>query len=315
MSDHPILLVDGNNLIARNNYVFSQAQTPEGFPIGGIFGAIKQVRNFAAANPVSSIVFALDAGLPAFRRQVCPEYKGQRSAERDPEAERMHARYRQQVDACHHLLKPLGVVTARAPDWEGDDTIAALAFGRFVDREVVVYSSDRDFNQLITPDDRVRFYDINSANWAVYDPDFMLKRCLDPKDSDNLDGVPGIGNKKADALFDAFRDAHIGIKIDTQTLEGLESFLVWCTATASAGQHKLFKLCAKVTESQQKVRANFQCTNLRAIVPQVVPALKFRRTVPDKAAFKVACDTYHLRSLLEELSSLWPVFDRLVCPV
>lgn len=288
----------------RNTVVFPRAVTPHGLPIGGIFGLIKQIRNFLAAEPQDAIIFAQDWGRPAYRSELCPEYKAQREKERSPEEELMYQAYKQQCTYVHEVIGHLGMITARAQNWEGDDVIAALALQRFPDDQITILSSDKDFVQLVDGL-RVHFYDLTTTSYLGGDPRYLLKRCLDPKVSDNLDGVPGVGPKKAEWLCD---------KANVTTPDSL---VAWCATHAADDQLKegQRKIVNAVLAEQQKVRANWQCTNLGHSAPNCDKELKFRRRTPDKQAFVAACREYHLRPVLEDLASVWAPYSRLICPV
>jgi 5'-3' exonuclease len=301
-----ILLVDTSNLVARYNYSYPLAQTRDGFPTGGLYGTVRHLRRFLGTASYDAVVCALDAGRPKFRMELCPEYKQQREDNRSAEDEKMYQRYRQQVDVCHELFCTTGMVTARVKGWEGDDVIAALALRRFADHTVTIISSDRDFTQLVSDDGRVKLWDLGKDRWVPHDATFCLKRCLDPKASDNLDGVPGVGPKKADWLVEKAGGV-------TKPSE----LLTWCSANAenpsfTKGQ---LKIVNAVLAEQQKVRANWKCTKLSLNADLVNESLKFRRSSPSLDAFTAACDRFGLMPLLEDLSAIWPPFSRLRCPV
>ncbi len=300
-----ILVVDGNNLIARGTYVLPNAQTPDNRPVGGLYIAIKMIRAFLAVENHDAVLVALDNGVPAFRKEVCPEYKAQRREARTPEEEKVHRAYVAQVDMCQELFRPFGLVTARAKGWEGDDVVAALALSRLKEHTVTVLSSDRDFTQLVDGS-RVRMWDVGKDRWVDPDPHFCLKRCMDPKASDNLDGVPGIGAKKADKLVEAC--------LTSGAEATLPGFLAWC-AEREKVDDPLGRMCKKVVAEQQKMRANWRCTSLAATASECDAVLKFRRTEPDKDLARAAIRELGLKPLAEEFSALWPPFGSLRCPV
>lgn len=310
-----VAIVDGNNLIARGTYVLPNAVTPDNRPIGGIYIALRMIRTFLGARPHDAVVVALDAGTPAYRFKVCPEYKAQRREERTPEDERIYQDYRSQVRMCHELFKPFGLVTARAKGWEGDDAVAALVLRRLAAAEVTIVSSDRDFTQLVDGR-RIAMWDVGKECTVQPDPHFCLKRCMDPKPADNLDGVPGIGPAKADKLVEAFLlDRDLSDPEQDARTEP-ERFIRWCAHTVRhSPDSPIGKLCKKVLDAQQKLRANWRCTWLPGNVDEVDAALKFRRTSPDKAAAKAAIRMLGLAPLLDDFSAVWPAFAGLQCPV
>lgn len=299
-----ILVCDGNNLVARNTMVFSAAVNSDGVAIGGIYGSVMMIRNHLASHAYDAVVLALDWGRPEFRSQICPEYKAQRAAERTPEEERMHKMYREQCTYIHQVVGPLGIVTARAHNWEGDDVIAALCLHRLRDHECTIFSSDKDYTQLVD-DTRVKFFDLTSTDFIPPDSSYVLKRCLDPKASDNLDGVKGVGPKKANWL------------IESSAATTPDALVAWCAANVgqpgfTPGQVKILNA---VVESQEKVRNNWICTNLASVAAKCDAELKFRRTVPDRALFTEVCRQFELRPILMDMSAMFPPFANLQCPV
>ena len=306
-----ILIVDGNNTIARCQNAFPKARTTDGFPVGGLYGSLNMVRMFLARNPHDACVVASDWGSPAFRKTVCPEYKGQREAKRTPEQEMIWKDYKRQVPIIHKVFVPAGVSSIRAKDWEGDDVIAALVLHRFRKHTCTIMSSDRDFLQLVDGK-RVQMWDLHRDEYRNPEPNFCLKRCLDPKDSDNLDGVAGIGPKKADDLVNAWYAAQPDIPSSPTYLD---NFIAWCKAQPQTrlDSKKQVKptIHALVVVGQQKVRANWKCTYLPGTAKQCSSELKFRHGKKDFVAFRQVCRELQLTPILTDMSAIWPAYNRL----
>lgn len=260
------------------------------------------LRAFLARESHDAVVASIDWGMPKFRKQVCPEYKAQRhDVPKPPDEEERYRRYKKQMEVVHEVLCPLGIATARAKDWEGDDVLAALALHRLKEHRITVYSTDRDFVQLVDGK-RIKMFDHNRDEWRDPDPFFCLKRCLDPKASDNLDGVPGIGPKKADRIVKEWEET-----LEERPSAGatVSTFIEWCATRPKD------KVASAIVAEQQKVRANWKCTHLPTTAKECDAALKFRRFPPDAAAFKEVCATYNLAPLLEDFRSVWLPFSRL----
>jgi 5'-3' exonuclease len=309
-----VLIVDGNNMIARGTHVLPNAVDPNGRAIGGMYITLKMIRTFLGSEPHDAVVVALDWGVPKFRKEVCPEYKGKREENLTPEEERIRRLYKEQVKFCHELFKPFGMVTARAKDWEGDDVVAALCLRKLENHECTIMSSDRDFTQLVDSS-RVRLWDVGKDRWTEGDPYWCLKRCMDPKVSDNLDGAPGIGPAKADKLIQAWLADELTRPKDSPSAStDVERFLAWAHKRVE-NLDSIGKLAKKVDVVAQKMRANWKCTHMPDIVDGCAAALKFRRTEPDKHASKEALKDLGLRPFAEDFGSLWPPFAGLKCPV
>lgn len=303
-----ILLIDVNNAVARNSHAFPTARSRNGFPTGGLYGMVMQLRAFIGTEPFDAVVGCIDRGVPKFRSEICPEYKAQRGVNMTEEEKQQRDNYKKQVKVAHEVLVPLGITTARAKNWEGDDVIAALALRRFRAHDVAIWSSDRDFRQLLDYE-HVSLYDAHNKRWAEREPHFCLKRCLDPKDSDNLDGVPGVGPAKAEKLVANW--AMSGIDVGPTDPGYVDSFLEWCARVGANDATGFGKLCRAVDAEKQKVRANWRCTHMPGIAKECDEQLKFRRAAPDKKAFLAVCADYDLKPLVQDMSSLWPPFLRL----
>jgi 5'-3' exonuclease len=310
-----VLVVDTNNVVARGTHAYPLPDNAKGLPTGGLYASVLMVQKFLAAEPHDAVIAAIDYGVPAFRKETCPEYKAQREANRDEEEQRRYAAYKAQVEIVHEVLVPCGVTTARAKGWEGDDVIAALALDRLRDHEVTVFSSDRDFIQLVDGK-RVRMWDIHHGKFRDPDPHHTLKRCMDPKDSDNLDGVPGIGPKKADMIVEAWTMESRGKILESAAPDYFDGFMAWVQKHAADGD-PIGKLCGRVHNEQQKMRANWKCTNLRAVASDCNAVLKFRRGAGKavRQDMQVAFKAYSLIPLITDFSAVWPTFARLRCAV
>lgn len=299
------LVVDMNNLIAAGTHNFPKARSADGKPVGGIYHLLCKLRELLSTDPsINSVVAGCDWGVPGFRSTLCPEYKQQRAQSRSPEDEEMYQMYKAQVKYAHRVLRPFGVSCVRARNWEGDDVVAALSLNRLPSNRITILSSDKDFTQLIN--DRIRLHCPIKRIDRVPDTHYVLKRCMDPKASDNLDGVPGIGEKRADRIVaDWVADNPEADIVDENYIQ---SFISWCESRQNDKQ------AAAVVANQQKLRANFACTYLAATSAECDNALVFRIGEFDQDSAKEAASQYNMRPVLTDFSSWRPVFSRLVCP-
>ncbi len=319
-----VLVVDGNNAVSRGANAYPKAENPDGFPIGGLYGLVKYVRRFLADHDDhDSVAVVVDRGVPDFRKRICPEYKAQREADRrkDPEVERIYAAYKRQVKHVGHIARACGFAYARASGWEGDDLIGALALCRFRDRGVTIMSSDNDFIE-IADGDRVRLYNPMKACYAEPNPTYLFERLLDPKASDNLDGVPGIGPAKAAILVGAWRDMWPEMRknqpFKAKDRIDLGEFIGWCEYAAGCpvskdkSEAKVQKLASMVVARQDKVVANYKVACIRRIAARC--DAEIRLDVPgsfSRSEFKSVMRDYGMLPLLQDLSAYAPAFDRL----
>lgn len=319
-----MLIVDGNNAISRGTHAWPRAQTPEGLPIGGLYGTVRFIANFLADNPDHTyVVLAIDAGCPEFRRRLCPEYKAQRADKRrqDPEQERIYAAYKQQVRHARHIARGLGIAFAKAPGFEGDDVIAGLVLRTLRDRDVTIFSSDRDFIELVDGK-RVKQYTAKDHTWIAPEPTYLFERLLDPKQSDNLDGVRGIGEKKAALLVRAWAEAWEATHAPSapfaaDTMPALDDFLAWCQhiqgqRAETKEQAALQKLAAAVVPAAEKLRNNYKVTCLRRVSRAASEATELVAYPFDPAVMREMFRAYAMEPLLQDFAGYRTVYSRLV---
>ncbi len=314
-----VLLIDGNNALSRYQNVYTEAKSPNGLPIGGLYGMLEGVKRFMLENPDhTSVVFVVDAGVPAWRKALAPEYKAQREAKRTPKEEQIHKDSRAQVPHVRPVTRWLGCGFARADGWEGDDVIGALTERRFADRGVTIYSSDRDFIELVDGK-RVKLYNAIEKVWRPADTNYLFERLLDPKESDNLDGVRGIGEVGAGFIVRFFTEkimAGMGVSAP-RGKAALEAFLEMCRLIAEKGADKkadketkkLCKLASLITPMADKVRANYKVTCLRRSAKACDTVIKVSPFDGNK--FDEIAREYGMRPIREDMRMFKTVFGRL----
>ncbi len=198
------MLLDGNSLAFRAFYALpaENFKTKNGLTTNAVYGFTAMLINLLRDERPSHIAAAFDVSRQTFRSEKYPEYKAGRSATPDE--------FRGQIDITKEVLVALGITVLAEPGFEADDILATLATQ--AEREgyrVLVVTGDRDSLQLVSPDVTV-LYPIKGVSEltrftpeAVVDkygltptqyPDFAALRG-DP--SDNLPGIPGVGEKTA----------------------------------------------------------------------------------------------------------------------
>jgi DNA polymerase-1 len=207
MPDRTIAVVDGNSLIHRAFHALPPTMTaPDGRPTNAVFGFLQMLLKAVEVLGPDGVVVAWDAGRPAFRSDVLEQYKMQRPPT-DPGL-------KQQFPMVREILDAMGVPQVAAEGWEADDllgTLAAQAEEHGLD--VLLITGDRDAFQLV--DDRVKVVSTRRGltDIAVYDREGVHERLgvwpeqvpdylgLKGDASDNIPGVPGVGEKTAAKLI------------------------------------------------------------------------------------------------------------------
>ncbi|MBQ9358694.1 MAG: DNA polymerase I, partial [Abditibacteriota bacterium] len=201
-----LLLLDGNSLLYRSYFATRLFTTSEGFPTNALYGLSNMVFSILEKDAPDCIVAAFDTPRPTFRHEAYPEYKAQR---KPPEDQLV-----QQMQPARELLSAFGLQVIEKPGFEGDDiigTIARMASERGM--ETHIYTGDLDTLQLVDSSVRVYHTVKGVSEIVMYDNDRILDRygigadrMVDYKGlkgdaSDNIPGVPGIGDKTASRLI------------------------------------------------------------------------------------------------------------------
>jgi DNA polymerase I len=260
-----ILLVDGNSLTYRAFHALpTDMATASGQVTNAVFGFTSMLAYVLNEQKPEGILIAFDRPEPTFRHVAEPEYKAQREAAPDI--------LRQQMGLVREVLEALGIQTIDEAGWEADDLIAT-AVDRLVERgkEVIIVTGDRDSYQLVNDASSVRvmYNKRGVSDYALYDeagisektgvtPDLYAQyAALRGDNSDNLPGVPGVGEKTAAKLINTYGG-----------LDGIFANVADQTP----------KLQSSLVEHEARARKNFDLMILRHDAP--VDSVDFDDLVP-----------------------------------
>ena len=206
MTDAPrLLLVDGNASLYRAFFALPALTNSKGTPTNAVLGFATMLLKLVREEEPQALAVAFDGPGPTSRHREFTDYKAQRPAMPDKLAE--------QIPLVHRLLECMRVPSLLVPGEEADDILAALAVRAAAEGyEVRIVTSDKDLLQVV--DDRIVIRDPLSprtlgpvevvAKFGVgpqHIPDFLA---LMGDASDNIPGVPGIGDKTARELLQRF---------------------------------------------------------------------------------------------------------------
>ncbi len=197
-----ILCIDGNSILNRQFYGIRPLSTPDGFPTNAIFGFVNVLmRQIETLEPDYAAV-AFDLKAPTFRHKMYSEYK----AGRKPMPEDLA----RQMPVAKEICRAMGISVLELEGYEADDilgTLASEADRSQGDIEAYVLTGDRDSLQLITDNvkvllatntDTVTFDDAAFfEKYGVHANQYVDVKALMGDSSDNIPGVPGIGEKTA----------------------------------------------------------------------------------------------------------------------
>lgn len=207
----PLLLIDANNMIHRGHHVFSDLMTSNGYRIGALYGFTFMLRNLLYRYDDHVAVVVWDGGRSSYRRELHEGYKsGRRSSEEElPDG---FVSPVEQAAMALELCLAMGVHTVRVRGVEADDAIALISRSC---ESSVIYSTDKDFYQLVRPGhkvhrsirDKVSGEDIiiNHLNFQEKlgissSRHYRLMHAMCGDSSDSIPGVRGVGPKTAYSL-------------------------------------------------------------------------------------------------------------------
>ena len=195
--------------------------TSSGLVTNALHGFASMLHSLVRSQSPRALAVAFDLPGGTFRDAMTDDYKGGR-AETPPEIEH-------QFDLIRSMCETLHIPVLGVPQFEADDVLATLAtWGRDAQIPVVVVTGDRDSFQLVQdPWIRVLYNRRGVSDYSLYDEAGIIERCgveparyallaaLRGDASDNLPGVPGVGEKTAAKLLSSYRDfdelfAHLG---------------------------------------------------------------------------------------------------------
>ena len=202
MSQAPLVLVDGSSYLYRAFHALPPLMTSAGLPTGAVKGVLNMLRSLRKQYPDSVITVIFDAKGPTFRDALFTEYKAQRPPMPDD--------LRVQIEPLHDCVKALGFPFLCVEGVEADDVIGTLAYSStLAESPVVISTGDKDMAQLVN--DHVSLvntmYNTKLDNSGVVEkfgigPELIIDYlALMGDKSDNIPGVPGVGEKTALGLL------------------------------------------------------------------------------------------------------------------
>ena len=203
-----LVLIDGHSILNRAFFGIPDLTNSEGLHTNAVYGFLNIMFKILEEEKPDYLTVAFDVSQPTFRHQMYEAYKGTRK----PMAEEL----RQQVPLMKEMLKAMGVTTIEKGGYEADDLLGTIAKrSEAKGLTVSVVSGDRDLLQLASDNIKIRIpktkrtgteiEDYNTKEvlekYQVTPTQFIDVKALMGDTSDNIPGVPGIGEKTATAII------------------------------------------------------------------------------------------------------------------
>ena len=283
----PLLLIDGNSLTYRAFFALpTDMATASGQVTNAVFGFTSMLINLMRDHEPEGVALTFDLPKPTFRHKKNPEYKAGRESAPDI--------LRQQMGLVREVVDALNFPVLELEGFEADDILATMASrARDEKRDVIVVTGDRDCYQLVEdPHIKVLYNKRGVSDYALYDEAGIFERTgVKPTDyvayasmrgdkSDNLPGVPGVGEKTAAKLIN--------------TYGGIDGIY-------AAVEEQTPKLKQNLSENEEQVRLNLELMELVRDAPIEFDLDDLRPGEPDHEEIKRLFDFLEFRSLHERL--------------
>jgi DNA polymerase-1 len=278
-----LMALDGNSLAYRAFFALpTDMATASGQVTNSVYGFCTMLNTLVKDHKPDGVIVVFDRREKTFRHDAVPEYKAQR--EQQPDI------LYQQLDIIKELLVSFGILVIDAAGFEGDDLIATIATrAEEHGAELIVVTGDRDSYQLVKdPLIRVLYNKRGVSDYALYNEAGIVERtgvtpdqypdyaALRGDPSDNLEGVPGVGEKTAAKLINQYG-----------TLE----------AIFDAADAQTPKLKESLHASRERVTRNAKIMVLRRDAPIGINVLE-SVPKPDLPALQKWFETLEFKSML-----------------
>ncbi len=289
-----LFLIDGNSLAYRAFFALPESiGTSDGRPTNAIYGLASMLVKIIDEHHPAGVVVAWDAGMSG-REVTYDLYKAQRKPRPDL--------LREQWPNLMPLVEAFGYTNVKVEGYEADDVIASLVRqAREQDIDVMVVTGDRDAYQLVAEGVRVMSTSRGITETKVYDREAVVERYGVPPElitdlmglrgdtSDNIPGIPGIGEKTATQLLQQFG-----------TLEDV---------LASVDQVSGAKRKQNLVEHADDARMSKQLATLQYDIETGVDLAEAMSSEPNRGALRDFMREFELRAVMERLEEALPDGD------
>nr|ELR5258725.1 DNA polymerase I [Providencia rettgeri] len=253
IAENPLILVDGSSYLYRAYHAFPPLTNSAGEPTGAMYGVINMLRSLVMQYKPSHVAVVFDAKGKTFRDELFESYKSHRPPMPDD--------LRAQIEPLHSMVEAMGLPLLVVSGVEADDVIGTLACEASRNgTPVLISTGDKDMAQLVEPNITL----INTMNNTILGPDEVQEKYGVPPEliidflalmgdsSDNIPGVPGVGEKTALALL--------------QGIGSLEKIYENLEAIAPLGFRGSKTLAPKMAENRELAFLSYQLATIKTDV-------------------------------------------------
>ncbi|NBG87917.1 DNA polymerase I [Isachenkonia alkalipeptolytica] len=281
-----MIIIDGNSLLNRAFYALPPLKTKDGRHTNAIYGFLTMTFRMLEEHDPSYLAVAFDLKKPTFRHKEYKDYKAGRK--------KMPPELRQQIEPLKDILDALNVYRIEIEGFEADDIIGTVVTqGEEQGIETLVVTGDKDALQLASQTTKIVFTKRGISNIEIYDADKVKEETgVSPKtfidlkglmgdSSDNIPGIPGVGEKTALKLLQEFG-----------SVENL---------IANMDQISGEKLREKVEKNQEKAVLSKRLATIVRTMPMDIDFSKLKRRKIHREEAVAAFKDYEFHSLMKKI--------------
>jgi len=286
----PLILVDGSSYLYRAFHALPPLTNSKGLPTGAVKGVINMMRRLQKDYPESTLVVVFDAKGKTFRDDMYSEYKANRPPMPDD--------LRLQIEPIHNIIEAMGLPMLVIDGVEADDVIGTLAIqATAISQPVVVSTGDKDIAQLVNEYITL----VNTMTNTVLDHDGVVEKFGVPPEliidflallgdkSDNIPGVPGVGEKTALGLL--------------QGIGGLDEIYQRLDEVAGLDFRGAKNMAPKLEEHKELAYLSYLLATIKTDVEMPLNISQLHNQAPNQERLAELFDQLEFKSWVNELSA------------
>ena len=286
----PLILVDGSSYLYRAFHALPPLTNSKGLPTGAVKGVINMMRRLQKDYPESTLVVVFDAKGKTFRDDMYSEYKANRPPMPDD--------LRLQIEPIHNIIEAMGLPMLVIDGVEADDVIGTLAIqATAISQPVVVSTGDKDIAQLVNEYITL----VNTMTNTVLDHDGVVEKFGVPPEliidflallgdkSDNIPGVPGVGEKTALGLL--------------QGIGGLDEIYQRLDEVAGLDFRGAKNMAPKLEEHKELAYLSYLLATIKTDVEMPLSISQLHNQAPNQERLAELFDQLEFKSWVKELSA------------
>ena len=286
----PLILVDGSSYLYRAFHALPPLTNSKGLPTGAVKGVINMMRRLQKDYPESTLVVVFDAKGKTFRDDMYSEYKANRPPMPDD--------LRLQIEPIHNIIEAMGLPMLVIDGVEADDVIGTLAIqATAISQPVVVSTGDKDIAQLVNEYITL----VNTMTNTVLDHDGVVEKFGVPPEliidflallgdkSDNIPGVPGVGEKTALGLL--------------QGIGGLDEIYQRLDEVAGLDFRGAKNMAPKLEKHKELAYLSYLLATIKTDVEMPLNISQLHNQAPNQERLAELFDQLEFKSWVKELSA------------